>query len=109
MGTRLNRENLATGHIGPEQYNEPIAGKETRLKVGRYDGHLPSEAPFKIALEDGTDRYEVVLVTKVAPGPVFTVKRGQEGTDPVDHPTPCTFNFGITNQELADLVGSLSI
>lgn len=109
MGTRLNRENLAVGHIGPEQFNEPISGKEKVLKVGRYDGQLPVVAPFLITLEDGTDRYEVVKVTKVAPGPVFTVQRGQEGTSPVDHPTPCTFNFGITNQELADLVGRLAV
>ena len=111
MGTRLNREHLAGGHLGPAHANEPISGKEKELRVGGdFWGVLPAKAPFKLALEDGTDRYEVVKVTKVTAGeagPVFTVVRGQEGTEAVDHPTPCAFYFGITDQELADLVGSL--
>lgn len=106
MGTRLNRENLAVGFAGPAHANEPISGKETKLKVSNIDGTLPAKAPFLLTLEDGTDRYEVVKVTSVSEGS-FTVVRGQEGTEAVDHPTPCTFNFGITNQELADLVGAL--
>lgn len=106
MGTRLNRENLATGFVGPAHANEAISGKETKLKVGHLDGTLPADAPFLLTLEDGTDRYEVVKVTKVGPD-TLTVVRGQEGTTPVDHPTPCSFVFGISNQELANLVASL--
>ena len=108
MGTRLNRENLATGHLGPAHTSEPIPAEETELKITVVHGEIPAKAPFMLALEDGTDRFEMVKVTKVAPGPVFVVERGKEGTEAVEHPTPCTFSFGITSQELADLVGALA-
>ena len=108
MGTRLNRENLAVGSIGPAHTNEPISGKETKLKInGPVEGSLPAKAPFLLTLEDGTDRYEVVKVTGWSKDEM-TVVRGQEGTEAVDHPTPCTFCFGITGQEMANLVGALA-
>lgn len=108
MGTRLNRENLAVGHLGNAHFNEPLEAEAAELMLGTFEGVLPSKAPFLVTLEDGTDRYEVVKVTKIGPGPVLVVVRGQEGTEAVEHPTPCTFNFGISNQELADLVGGLT-
>src|SRR6266536_1685308 len=104
LTTRLHREHLATGYTtsldDEGAVKNQVDADDTVLKLQIANGVLPSKAPYLLVLEDGT-------VTKVAPGPVATVTRAREGTTAVEHPALCTFTFGITDQELADLVAGL--
>ncbi|SRR6266496_1892928 len=112
LTTRLHREHLATGYTTSLDDEGAVKNQvdtdDTVLKLQIANGVLPSKAPYLLVLEDGTERFEVVKVTKVAPGPVATVTRAREGTAAVEHPALCTFTFGVTDQELADLVAGLT-
>lgn len=110
MTTRNYREYLATGHAG-NPAKGPIPADALTFEVQEVDGTLPSQFPFYITLGDGTDRYEVVKVIDSdkpldSEANTFAVERGQEGTEAIEHAreAQATWHFGITNQELANLV-----
>jgi len=72
----------AAGFVGP-----PLRVGDREFSAAQVAGTVP-EVPFPIILEPGSDRTEIATVVDVHDDHrhAFTLERGQEGTEEVEHP-----------------------
>ena len=81
------------------------SGALTMVTVGA-DGPWPTEFPYYLSIEEGTDRWEIVRVDNTA-GQTHTIVRGQQGTTAVAHKADASVHLSLTRQDVARLLARL--
>ena len=81
------------------------SGALTMVTVGA-DGPWPTEFPYYLSIEEGTDRWEIVRVDNTA-GQTHTIVRGQQGTTAVAHKADASVHLNLTRGDLARLLARL--
>jgi hypothetical protein len=81
------------------------SGALTMVTVGA-DGPWPTEYPYFLSLEEGTDRWEIVRVDNTA-GQTHTIVRGQQGTTAAVHKADASVHLNLTRGDLARLLARL--